>query len=384
MADFDFSTLITDRGQSDLATLRSVLSTPMEEWTAEQLAAFNLAASKGAYNYTDLNRVTAAMDAIHERLTALGYQTGYHPIIVHPATPPEPVGPLPEGYKQLEYIQSSGTQWINTEFYPKYNSRIMIDIESLGSTPQFVFGTRNAASARAEQQFNIYRNSGATIRSDYFGTNVTLSISDASVRTIIDKNGNTVTMFGQTATNTPVTSGVCTYPLYLFTLNNAGKIDANASFKLYSCKIYDNETLVRDFLPCINLSGAVGLYDLVEQEFYGNSGTGVFAAGPETRMAAAFSPAPEPEPLDPYTWYETDDPKISQMMQYLSNLVNLCNVLTLEPKLPEQIVNLTTDGANQIEEALSLLWQTIQQVVNGFARSNCFTFWSGSRPIPCP
>ena len=103
---------------------------------------------------------------------------------------------LPSGYTQLEYIESTGTQWINTEFYPKYNSRIMIDIEGLGSTLQFVFGTRNASSATAGQQFNIYRNSNATIRSDYFGTNVSLSISDASVRTIIDKNGNIVTMFG--------------------------------------------------------------------------------------------------------------------------------------------------------------------------------------------
>lgn len=188
---------------------------------------------------------------------------------------------LPSGYTQLEYIESTGTQWINTEFYPKYNSRIMMDIESLGSTPQFVFGTRNVSSAKAKQQFNIYRNSNATIRSDYFGTNVTLSISDASVRTTIDKNGNTVTMFGQTATNTPVTSGVCTYPLYLFTLNNAGKIDANASFKLYSCKIYDNGTLVRDYVPCINQSGVAGLYDQVNGQFYSNAGTGSFIAGPE-------------------------------------------------------------------------------------------------------
>ena len=72
--DFDFSTLITDRAPSDLELLRDLLSTPMSDWTAEQLAAFNQAASKGAYNYTDLNRVTACMDYLNERLTALGYE----------------------------------------------------------------------------------------------------------------------------------------------------------------------------------------------------------------------------------------------------------------------------------------------------------------------
>ena len=40
MADFDFSTLVTDRSAADLELLRDLLSTPMSDWTAEQLAAF--------------------------------------------------------------------------------------------------------------------------------------------------------------------------------------------------------------------------------------------------------------------------------------------------------------------------------------------------------
>lgn len=61
---FDFSTLITDRSQADLDALGSLLSVPMEDWTAEQLASFNQAASKGSYNYTDLNRVTQANETL--------------------------------------------------------------------------------------------------------------------------------------------------------------------------------------------------------------------------------------------------------------------------------------------------------------------------------
>lgn len=70
---FDFSTLVTDRSPSDLELLRDLLSTPMSDWTAEQLAAFNQAASKGAYNYTDLNRVTACMDYLAGVFQGLGY-----------------------------------------------------------------------------------------------------------------------------------------------------------------------------------------------------------------------------------------------------------------------------------------------------------------------
>lgn len=65
--------LITDRSQSDVDALRALLARGKAKWTAEELAEFNLARSKGAYNYTDLNRVTQAMDYINEQLVGYGY-----------------------------------------------------------------------------------------------------------------------------------------------------------------------------------------------------------------------------------------------------------------------------------------------------------------------
>ena len=65
--------LITDRTQSDVDGLRELLARGKASWTAEELAEFNLARSKGAYNYTDLNRVTEAMDYINEQLVGNGY-----------------------------------------------------------------------------------------------------------------------------------------------------------------------------------------------------------------------------------------------------------------------------------------------------------------------
>ena len=82
---FDFSTLITDRSSSDLETLRDLLATPMEDWTSEQLAEFNLARSKGAYNYTDLNRVTECMDYLESVFVGYGYHTGYKQVLVNEA-----------------------------------------------------------------------------------------------------------------------------------------------------------------------------------------------------------------------------------------------------------------------------------------------------------
>ena len=52
--------------------------------------------------------------------------------------------------------------------------------------------------------------------------------------------------------------------------------------KLCCAKFYDDKNvLVRDFTPCKNPSGEVGLYDYVTKQFYGNAGSGTFIPGEE-------------------------------------------------------------------------------------------------------
>ena len=71
----------------------------------------------------------------------------------------------------------------------------------------------------------------------------------------------------------------CPYTLTLFAIHRSTVFCGQQ--KVYSCKIYDNGTLIRDYVPCKNSAGVVGLYDLVNDKFYTNSGTGDFIAGPE-------------------------------------------------------------------------------------------------------
>lgn len=46
--------------------------------------------------------------------------------------------------------------------------------------------------------------------------------------------------------------------------------------ELYQCQIYDGDTLVRNFFPCIR-GEEFGLWDTVTQQFYGNDGDGEFS-----------------------------------------------------------------------------------------------------------
>lgn len=364
---FDFSTLITNRSASDLENLRALLSTPVSDWTAQQLAEFNQAISKGAYNYTDLNRVTACMEYLDETLRSYGYETGYQKIEI--SRQQEPSSPLPDGYTLLEYIESTGTQYIDTGFKPTGNSRVVCDIQ-LSKTGVWLYGARHTATDRTFMTVAMTDN----YRSDYnnsYSLNIPYDMTD---RVTIDKNKGSMTIGTQTVSYEDADFS-CAYNLYIFAGNSAGTPSTFSSMKLFYCKVYDNGVLIRDYVPCQGPSGDIGLYDTENNQFYGNAGTGTFTAGPEI--------TPEPgEVLDPYTWYETDVPTASQMAQYLSNVLTIWDTIMGDPTLPETMVNLTQEGANQIEAALIEINTAIEQIIAAMARSNSFTFWSGNRPFP--
>ena len=280
---FDFSTLITDRAQSDLDALRDLLATPMADWTAEQLAAFNQAASKGAYNYTDLNRVAACMDYLNERLTAAGYETGYQRIQV-----PHQNGEsrLPQGYTELQYIHKSGNAYINTGFVPAWDSGIEMTIAihqvSDYSAP---FGARSSNSVTDAYSNLLFIAPAGQPRSDYYGDSIDFqaSIPFGQVLTISQRS-NVVSVGTQTETH-QTSARSSAYPWFLLDVNTAGEPRQSGEFDLYSCKIYDGETLIRDFVPCRNPEGIIGLYDLKNKLFYANAGIDPFIAGPEVAQS---------------------------------------------------------------------------------------------------
>lgn len=183
-------------------------------------------------------------------------------------------------YKKIEYIQSSGTQYINTEFIPDNNSRIIYDAYRFeASSADYFFGVRT--SNQNSNGFNLYiYNSGW--KSGY-GTQVRSQNGAPVGRYFIDKNKNVTNINnGQIVFTATAQTFTCTGPAYLFALNSTGMNPVYGKQRLYKCQIYDNSVLVRDYIPVIRkIDNAIGLYDTVNDVFYSNSGTGSFIAGPE-------------------------------------------------------------------------------------------------------
>lgn len=274
---FDYSTLITNRTVSDSDTLKALLGKPMAEWTAEELAAFNRAVMRGSYNYTDLNRVDACLEDLVARLGRLGYNVpGYERVRI-PRTA-QPTGQLPEGYTELEYIQSTGDQWIDTGFKPNHNTRVKMDCNVIGfnSKNMFLFGARIASGNTA---FGVAADDDNTQWWTFYGNGQGNPHSTCIGKHTVDFNKNTLSLDGNVFSfnSTSFQSG---YNLLLFASITNGNVDSQrGEMSICSCQIYDDGTLVRDFIPCRNSSGEIGLYDLESGEFYGNAGTGVFFGG---------------------------------------------------------------------------------------------------------
>lgn len=190
----------------------------------------------------------------------------------------EPVTPvLPEGYTELEYIESSGKQYIDTGFKPNQNTRIIADMKLEDKTSTSVlFGSRVSVSSLRYE----FLSASGLFYSPY-NTSAGSTMTSTLNKILIDKNKNVTSVDNNIFSTFSTATFQCNWNLYLFAVNNNGIANLNTYAKLYSCKIYDNDVLIRNFIPCKNPSGIIGLYDTVNSQFYKNLGTGTFIAGPE-------------------------------------------------------------------------------------------------------
>lgn len=194
---------------------------------------------------------------------------------------------LPSGYKQLEYIESSGTQYIDTGVKPSNNTQVSINFNAnpIKNNTE-ILGARNSGVYYEL----LFENDGSPFLYLQYGSKTpTVQVSDGAFNLKIS-NGKLYNISTGAIMVDASASGTFSISntLYLFALHNAsGGVERGIAAKLYSCTIYNENTMVRDFVPCKNVSGAVGLYDIVEGQFYANAGTGTFMAGPEIPAPAA-------------------------------------------------------------------------------------------------
>lgn len=199
----------------------------------------------------------------------------------------EPSGDIPSDYTQLLYIQSSGAQYINTGVVPSSTRRIYIKFNPLDYMYNVsFFGLTGFSDRGYADNFQLRTDAG---NGAFFlnGTSFTAQFEFPGINEF-EYHYPSMTINGNVSSISD--TGEWGYGegsnIYLFAfrsqMGGTPMADGFASMRLYGCKIYDTDgvTLVRDFVPVRNSSNEIGLYDVINGEFYGNSGSGSFTAGP--------------------------------------------------------------------------------------------------------
>lgn len=187
---------------------------------------------------------------------------------------------LPSEYQQVEYIEYTGTQYIDTGYYPdeNTNAKYKVSISSLRENGPHLLSSKN-------YYFPLLRNNPIAFvlgkRGNAEFNNTDFRPDTEIIYEIEAYKEDKILINGKERGVLTSTGDADTTSLFLGTYggqpNNANYI---LDGKIYYCKIYNGEELVRDLVPCYHIAdNIVGLYDTVNDVFYTNKGTGTFEKG---------------------------------------------------------------------------------------------------------
>ena len=186
---------------------------------------------------------------------------------------------------EVEFLESSGTQYIDTGVVAKPPTVAELNFRWVGTPTGDVvlLGARN--NSLSASRFIMLMTNQTKIRQLGVGAawakygNYTMDTDYNSVSTFIS-GATTQKLNGSTIITSSAALADLGRNLYLFANNSTSGIVNKAKARVYSCKIYQNNTLVRDYISV--RKGAVGyLYDRVSGKLFGNAGTGDFVLGPD-------------------------------------------------------------------------------------------------------
>ena len=191
-------------------------------------------------------------------------------------------------YTELEYIESTGTQYIDTGIcIGKYTNCVFVMTAACSTENKFLFGSRNSTTGTNQGRFAYYVSSlqeGKQTNPQYGNTNI-IQYNNA-----VDLTNKTTIKFSadgfwqndtkicdiQSSSGSPTSK----YSVYLLSCNTAGYVaDARRmSAKLYGCQVYQYGSLkIMDLIPVFdNKLRKPCLYDKEYHKFYYNAGTGEF------------------------------------------------------------------------------------------------------------
>lgn len=224
--------------------------------------------------------------------------TGYYPSTDYN----EEFGPLPDGFRKLQYISPNNSAYIDLGIKLKkdYKVKILMNVtENTNNSYIGLFGARNSTDTdfyddnhtngayACYVKYN-YRTIGFQRGSHrYFNSNhdypegkICWYYSDGLNYEVRNYDGSLIRKLSAAASENIDTEWNC----YLFTVNDKGKPYSYGTYgNLYRFEMWDeNDNLIMRLIPAKNLeTNSCGLYDIVNNKFYYNKRPMGYFSGPE-------------------------------------------------------------------------------------------------------
>ena len=191
-----------------------------------------------------------------------------------------------DGCIEIEYLESTGTQYIDTGIIPTLKTDYKVKYASTTATNATdgwsFLGIRSGGVV-----FDIFYNSGGygvsfskwntwleTPASNRLQQNEPRTFEIQGYDCLLD--GELLGTFNISDTQI---NKAANRSMYLFRTNTTGSsywYNTTATGRMYYAQFWDNGTLVRDFIPVLDPDGMPAMYDKVEKRLYKNLGSGNF------------------------------------------------------------------------------------------------------------
>lgn len=186
---------------------------------------------------------------------------------------------LPAEFQEVEYIDTDNKCVVNTGF-STFNSRLGFDcvvqpLRTLNANNENIVFSNNTQSR------GILKFTNKVVWETAYGTQNEITASGLVKYTLsgASYNGGYFTANGTTIS---LTNGTSNGEITLF--QDTLVSTKHGQLRVWSIKLYSGSarTIKRDFVPCYRKAdNVIGLYDLVTDTFYTNSGAGSFTKGPD-------------------------------------------------------------------------------------------------------
>lgn len=206
-------------------------------------------------------------------------------------------GGLPAEYQQVEYLESTGEQYINTGLSPTEGLQSIIEFtlssNVVSYSGMYIFGSRYYGGSLYSSNFWICIPSNTSIKfprgyNDDKDKTVTVSALSDNINSLLFRSNYIELNNIYLSTDVVPINNQRIVPLALFgsrLQNQYGNVTitkAPAGLRIYSAKLgtSDDPALYRDYIPCYRKSDNItGMYDLVNKLFTPYTGTANFITG---------------------------------------------------------------------------------------------------------